>query len=615
MKIILSKIKLYYQEILTFLFYIFVTLIATYPVIFNMNKFVYGPLYGTDNESVIWGFWRFKYVWLKHIAEADFTTMIGYPFGTDLHFGDCAPISIFLSKWFTILTNEVFTFNIIILLSFFLSAVFMYYLVYQFTKNKVAGLISGIVFAFSPYHFIKTWEHLSLLQIQWIPLYVWGLLNLYKKPILKNVLLTSLAFGIIIIFDYTYAYIMSIFTLGFIIFILLYQLKNMIDIENVALIKKVWKVLGMTVAAVALGLLFNSPALYRIFKTMLFYPKTDVAIANLYIRPLRYLFTQSARPLSYLLPSVEHPIFGRLTKSMLGSIFYGRGSIEQTLYLGWTPLIFAFIAFKVWNKKRKNKQLAVNSEQLTEKDNFYIGFFIFSAILAFLFSLPPYFNLWIFKIYFPSFFMYKILPMFRAYARFGILVMLCVSVLAGFGLKYILERIRSQKNKFAFSTFIIFLVLFEFTNIPPFHATDISKPPSVYQWLKGQRGDFAIAEYPLGESMQLSESAVHLDYIFYQRIHQKKLINGAQIGTYAYKIKEKINKIMDAQTPGILKWLGAKYVVIHLDRYKTAEDSDAMDIIGEAPDLSKQKGLKLVKKFNDVEVYEVVALPIEPKVD
>lgn len=40
-----------------------------------------------------------------------------------------------------------------------------------------------------------------------------------------------------------------------------------------------------------------------------------------------------------------------------------------------------------------------------------------------------------------------------------------------------------------------------------------------------------------------------------------------------------------------------------------------MDILGKIPDLSKQAGLRFVRKFADVEVYEVIALPTELKVD
>jgi len=202
--------------------------------------------------------------------------------------------------------------------------------------------------------------------------------------------------------------------------------------------------------------------------------------------------------------------------------------------------------------------------------------------------------------------MYKIFPMFRAYARFGLLAIIAVSILAGVGLKYILDKIKSSKKRLALVISISFLVLFEFNNIPPFRVTDITHPPAVYKWLSEQKGDFLIVEYPIGESAE-GETYVEMDYLFYQRIHQKKLVNGAIPGTEAYNIIQKIIKITDSGIPVLLKELGVKYAIAHLDRYREGTDKRAVDVVGEAPDLSKSAGFKLISRFGDDEVYEVVA--------
>jgi len=38
-------------------------------------------------------------------------------------------------------------------------------------------------------------------------------------------------------------------------------------------------------------------------------------------------------------------------------------------------------------------------------------------------------------------------------------------------------------------------------------------------------------------------------------------------------------------------------------------------VIGEVPDVSKQKGLRLVRTFEESLVYEVVAEPVRPKAE
>ena len=80
----------------------------------------------------------------------------------------------------------------------------------------------------------------------------------------------------------------------------------------------------------------------------------------------------------------------------------------------------------------------------------------------------------------PSFFMYKMLPMFRAYCRFGIVVMLAVAVLAGFGLKEIISKLKAQSSKLIVTALLCGLDLFEFWNWPPYMEIEHCKNQAVY---------------------------------------------------------------------------------------------------------------------------------------
>jgi len=565
-----------------------------YPAIFNPTNTVYGPLYGTDNRGTIWRFWWMKYSF-KHYLPYDVNSMIAHPFGVVSQDNVNPYVYTSFYRSLSVLTNEIFSYNLGIFLSFILSGFFVYLVVYKVSGNRLASFISGLIFSFSPYHFNKAWEHFSLAQIQWIPLYVLSLLYLKDKVSIKRIFLSVLAFSLVMHFDFYYAYIMAMLTLCFGVFVLLYKLKDKAKV-TIALF-----------LVILLALIINIPLLYPIFKSAFFAGKTaSVAVTDTYVRSFNYLFSQSARILSYLLPSVSHPIFGSFTKSMLGSIFYGRGTIEQTLYLGWVGILLSFLAYRIYKRRRGLKDAR-------NEHGFVIGFFIFFLIVCFLFSMPPYFNLGIFKIYFPSFFMYKILPMFRAYARFGVGVLLSVSILAGLGLSYILDKIKSNNKKLILTIFIGLFVLFEFLNVPSLHCTSLKqdKAPEAYQWLSNQNEDFAIAEYPLSEA-GFGEAFMNYDYLLYQRIHQKKLVNGAKLGTHAYKIKKMINNVSSSKTPKILKWLGVKYVLLHVDSYKRGEVRGAMDILGQVPNLRKVSGFKFIKKFDNIEVYEVIAKPINP---
>ena len=291
------------------------------------------------------------------------------------------------------------------------------------------------------------------------------------------------------------------------------------------------------------------------------------------------------------------------------------------LYLGWTSLILAFIAFKGWRRLRKIGTVPFGDSPYLRED-FYIGFFLLLAITSWLFSQPPWWNIFGLKLYMPSFLMYKILPIIRAYCRFGILVMLAIAVLAGFGLMFFLERLRAQKTKIAISVLFFGLLLFEFWNFPPFRVIDVSAVPEVYYWLKEQLGDFAVAEYPL------DTNGADLMYMFYQTKHEKKIINGTVPGTYANNVARSIDKLSAANTPGALKWMGVKYLLIHEDGYLSSgliEDKEELEKIPNNLSFKfvrrflsqgcPQDDIMCIKKTGPIDVYEVIASPVKPKIE
>jgi len=61
--------------------------------------------------------------------------------------------------------NMIFSFNFIFLLSFVLCGFGTYLLVYKLTKNRLAGIISGIIFAFCPFRLSRLY-HLQVLTAQ-----------------------------------------------------------------------------------------------------------------------------------------------------------------------------------------------------------------------------------------------------------------------------------------------------------------------------------------------------------------------------------------------------------------------------------------------------------------
>lgn len=585
----------------------------TYPLVFKINTHIPGFFSTDESYSVLWGSWFIKFCHLNHLSIKS-TDFIAYPFGVDFYTNK--PITYI---WFTInyllsiLTTPVFTYNLQVIFSFLLAAVFSYLLVWYLTKDKFASFFSGIAFGFCPYLFVRSWQHLGETYIWVMPFCLLGLFLLreytsskVKIFFISGIILTTIGFNFLY---------MGVALALFFIYLSCYQIKSK---SFLAVAYKVYIKNILFLSFIAIIILL--PQIYILIKGAFFSSGGLPSAYNPYHRPFEDLFSQSAKPLSYLLPAAVHPVFGRITEFFIGSHLYGMSFTEHTLYLGWTPLILSFVAFRKWRRNRKSP-IAGHKSQVTDREDFYLGFFILLAIVAWLFSQPPWWKLGPLKIYLPPFFLYKILPMFRAYCRFGILVMLAVVVMAGFGLKFILDKFNTKKAKLLITSLFCGLVIFEFWNYPPFKVIDVSNIPVVYYWIKEQPKDTVIAEYPL-DIIGVNEM-----YKFYQTKHGKKTINAVTPGTHAHRVAKTITQLSEPKTAGILRWMGVKYVLVHREDYIATGLIDDYEELNKIP---QNSGIKFIQSFHSqecpkkdimclqktgpIDVYEIVAKSINPEV-
>jgi hypothetical protein len=567
------------KNVVIIVLFVILLMILTYPLIFNITTAIPGFFSTDEVYSSIWDSWRIKYS-INHQLSLWTTNFISYPFGFDLYSGGYfAYIWMAWHHLLSILTNPVLAHNIQVLFNVLLSGICTCSLVLYLTNNIFSAIIGGIIFAFCPYQFARLWQHLGLTYSEWIPLTLFSAILLREIPSRKHGLLLIISLILLFSFDYVIIYLTFVSLMAYFVYLFLFDWKNKFLYRKKPLITELKYFTNITIIGIFVFILLSPQLLPLIRNRILLSSSTAASAFNIYHRPFEDLFSQSARPLSYFLPAAVHPLFGKFTEQFVGTKLYGISFTEHALYLGWVPLILAFVAFRRWKK--------VTRSQIDEY--FYIGFFVFLAIAAWLFSQPPWWNLFGFKLYMPSFFMYKLLPMYRAYCRFGIVVMLAVAVLAGFGLKFILERFKSNKTKIAVTILACGLVLFEFWNWPPYKIIDISKVPAVYHWLKNQPKDIVIAEYPLD-----ADSPNEM-YKFYQTVHEKKMINGTNPGTPANKFAQTILKLSESRTAAALKGMGVSYILVHKDKYMQSgliEDNDELEKI------SRNKNLEFIKDFS-----------------
>ena len=306
------KNRSWHIEILFFFLFILLSIIATYPLIFRMSSYLYGS--GGDVLGSFWTIWWRKYAHLNPLPSG-ICPFVASPFGIST-----GPVlNLFLLAYSTLilslLYNEVFAYNFLVLISFPLAALTMYFLVYYFTRNKLASMVSGIIYAFCPYHLTHAAQHLGLVSIQWMPLYMLALFKLAEEKTYRNAFFWAVALFLTVLFENHYGYFMVIVTLAFIFWWGWQGLRNKrLKLVNKLTSKQVNKgtrfhSFKVVVVAIVVAVAIILPFTYSTFKTALFTPKTEEIMSRGYVRPFRDLASNSARPLGYLLPSQDNPFF------------------------------------------------------------------------------------------------------------------------------------------------------------------------------------------------------------------------------------------------------------------------------------------------------------------
>lgn len=591
-------------EIYYFCIAAFLAIIYTYPLIINPTTMFYG--FKWDPLAGIWFFWWLKFSYIHELPLKIFS-YIAYPFGCDFSNNPFSYVLNFIAFLLTYFTNEVAAYNILKLISFPILALTTYFLVHYLTKERVISAVIGLVYAFSPFHIIHNMAHFT--NVYWTPLVILFLLKLLKEGGYKNGILFGLFMGLAFV-DYAYyAYFIGLLIPVFIIAYLLNKDKRA-NILSAAFLKVSF--IGFLVFC-----LVSLPMLYPILKGAFFTANKKASDIYGLVRDFSDLFIWSAKPLDYILPSKHNPFLGWLVPDFGMSPFKGHRYTDHTLYLGYS-LIFAG-GYAFYCAVRKIGQL--------DKDRQTVYLFFAIAIVAAILSAPPFIPLGKYhidiqtreifadyKIYLPQYFLYKLFPMFRVYARMGVIVLLAVCILAAFGLREILTMINSKSGKVLFLSLFLLIVFIEYAEFPPFKLTNV-QVPEVYKWLASQPQKFPIVEYPLGAG---DDPYTTYEYSFYQRVHNKYLVNGAIKGTAADKFREGIIDISKGETIDKLLKIGVKYILIHRDKYIKGNEYVPLDWLtqpprdklfpveyndGRIPDLSRNK-MMLVKDFGDVVVYE-----------
>jgi hypothetical protein len=592
---------------LAFLFFLAVSLFYTYPLILKIST----TYYGVPGESahLIWRGWWFNFS-RNHQLNNQYYSTLSAPGGFYIKQVPTQPFWDFTSRWLSFLLGEVRAYNFWIIASYFLSGFFMFILVTELTGNFWAGLFSGFFYSLIPFRTFHFYQNTGLGDIQWLPLYFYFLLKTIRQPGIGPVFWAAGSLAVIILDCFYYGFFTLLFSGFFIILLVLFnpQFKQINSAYQLTALKTAFLLVVFGLALVFVLLLMPPFAKNNFLGKNL----SAISATNYASRFYADLFRYSARAAEYFIPPVDQPLWGNLAEKFFLKRLHGSNLFEQTLYLGFSPLLLVLAGFFFFLKEKN-------------KSDSKIFFLIFTggALFAFYTSLSPRPHFLGLSLWSPSFFLYKFFPMFRAYVRFAVWVVFCLAVLAGLSLKIILGKI-SKTAGHVLVFLLLGVVLVEFLNWPPPKLVDLTPSESAL-WLAKKKGDFIIAEYPLTSWLEPVSGYFTLN----QRIHHKKIFNVTIPASSADQIRAEVIDLNNPRSGPLLARLGIKYVVVNkniffegrvLKEARKYFEKNYFEILpaewnGRVPfDLSKNKNFKLVASFKNQDIYQVTATPAEEQI-
>lgn len=482
--------------------YVLLAVALTYPVAWHLNTHIpiahqipgWAPGDGDPWHS-LWELWFVKSSLLARGQFPLYTDNIFYPRGADLGYNLWVVVPLIFSVPLTALIGLVATYNVLILGFLALAGYAAFLLVHHLTMDRRAAFVSGVIFAFSPYHMTHSLEHLFVLaSAVWVPLYILFLIKGFQEGGFANIGLASLFLVCAIGSGLYYAIFLVLFT-G--LYFLDQILRSGSQVTRRVMFKRVS---SLFILVSILSLPFVGPSLMREWTDTTLYP--SLGEVNFW----------SADLLAFFIPSSAHPLWGKLVKSIYAN--FSGNVFEQTVYFGYTIVAFAIVGF--FKGPRREAR-----------------FWTFAAILFFILSLGPMlhingkylFDLGEKKLMFPLpsllFHFIPVLKGIRVFSRFDVMLMMSLAILVGYGLKAILERLHGAQwgpwAELGLAGLVSAGILFEFLNVP-LPLLD-AKIPHAYEAIGGENsGGGSLLELPLDWKIA--------KYQYYQTAHRGKLIMG-----------------------------------------------------------------------------------------
>lgn len=565
------------KQVGTLFFYLLLTLIMTYPLVAHFTDGVLGA--PGDNFEYLYKLWWFKHAVFDLGISPFFNADVFYPEGYHLALHEMSLANISLGMPLTVLGGETVSYNALVLMSFVLSGFGAYLLTFRLTRQRLAALLSGAVYAFCSYRMAHLGAgHLNLLGTQWLPFLFLCLEQVLEARRMLSAILFGIFFALSALSSWYYAPTAVIFAAIY----MLWRGRPWRERIQARYLGQL-----LVVSAVVAALLMAPSIVY----TAQQWNQREMAFS------LHEVDIFSASVGDLMVANPMHPIWGR----WVASYYLERQDVpEYMIGLSWVAMGLAAVA--LWPRLKGSGTppgrervssayalllalslvLALGTTLHIGGQRVYIavpawierGFTAVMGLLAnrlALHPMPTYYDLRLAGAVYvplPTLLFYLYLPFFdamRVWTRFGLISAFAVAVLAGIGLARVMQGVgiaRRARWSALIGWLCLVAVAFELLPVPyPLGWSEVRSQP-VDRWLAQRVGGGAVAQFPLWKA----EHGAAL----YATIHHAKPIvygYGAFFPRRYRQVRPALWDFPTEQAIALLREWGVGYVLVGAESY------------------------------------------------
>jgi hypothetical protein len=530
--------------------FLLLTLIFTWPVVRQPASSIAGQ--PGDNLYFVWLIeWYERAVFDLHRSPV-FDPWLNYPEGWSLASTELPHTMVGLALPVSALSGAVGGYNFSALASFFFSGLGVFLYVRRWTGDGISAVLAGTLFGFAPFrqsHYLI--GHLNLLGTFWPALYLLSVIDVCigkGRSHKRAWLITAFLAGTALTSPY-YLY-MSL----------------LLSVPLAAVFWLSGKLRGKeghrARTNLALGLGGAIPLVLLAIWPYLELRQTGAIVA----RPREYVRGYSASPTDYVLPATTSVVWG----SWISDHFDRSQWVEGTLYLGAAGAGLAALALlrRRWLGEHGAELLLACLALGGTAFVLSLGTDLMWLSKPVIVEVPEFARIWHPSpealVPLPGRVLFEFLPFYssmRVPMRFGLFVILAVSLMAGLGAGLIVERMRLPGLKAAVGALLVILVVVDF--LPKAVPTFEVRSRAVDAWLRDQPGMGAVAQFPF----HLSEDQYH---VYYTSVYRKPFLGGffnAFPPAQYLRIRPTLDEFPSVESARLLRELGVEYVVVNAAGY------------------------------------------------